>query len=98
MYRVLIPGGRLIILEFSKPVLSGISPLYDAYSFTVLPLMGKVLLDDAKSYQYLAESIRMHPDQRALKTQMEEALFERCVYYNLSGGIVALHCGVKLTA
>lgn len=96
MYRVLKPGGRLLILEFSKPVLPGLNQIYDFYSFKLLPLMGKVIANDAESYQYLAESIRMHPDQVTLKTMMEQAGFERCTYHNMSGGIVALHKGFKL--
>ena len=96
MLRTLKPGGRVLILEFTKPVLPGLKPLYDLYSFTVLPLLGKVIAKDKDSYQYLAESIRMHPDQSTLKEMMEEAGFERCEYTNLSGGIVALHRGYKL--
>lgn len=95
IYRVLKPGGRLLVLEFSKPVVPGLKPVYDAYSFKLLPLMGKVIADDADSYQYLAESIRMHPGQEELKGMMEAAGFERCDYSNLSGGIVALHRGYK---
>jgi demethylmenaquinone methyltransferase/2-methoxy-6-polyprenyl-1,4-benzoquinol methylase len=96
MYNVLKPGGRLLVLEFSKPVIPGLAPLYDAYSFSFLPLMGKLVAGDADSYRYLAESIRMHPDQKALLHKMEQAGFERCDYHNLSGGIVALHRGFKL--
>jgi demethylmenaquinone methyltransferase/2-methoxy-6-polyprenyl-1,4-benzoquinol methylase len=96
MYKVLKPGGRLLILEFSKPVLPGLNEVYDFYSFKLLPLMGKVIAKDADSYQYLAESIRMHPDQATLKAMMEQAGFERCAYHNMSGGIVALHKGFKL--
>lgn len=95
MYRTLKPGGQLLVLEFSKAVAPGLSPIYDAYSFAILPLMGKLVANDAKSYQYLAESIRMHPDQQTLKGMMEEAGFDRCEYHNLTGGIVALHRGYK---
>ena len=95
MYRVLKPGGRLLILEFSKPVLPGLSPIYDFYSFNILPAMGKIITNDSESYRYLAESIRMHPDQETLKEMMLTAGFERCDYSNLSGGIVALHRGFK---
>ena len=96
IYRVLKPGGRLLVLEFSKPVAPGLAPIYDAYSFNILPLLGKLVAGDAKSYQYLAESIRMHPDQQTLKSMMEQVGFERCDYHNLTGGIVALHRGFKL--
>ncbi|MCB1735860.1 MAG: bifunctional demethylmenaquinone methyltransferase/2-methoxy-6-polyprenyl-1,4-benzoquinol methylase UbiE [Gammaproteobacteria bacterium] len=94
--RVLKPGGRLVVLEFSKPVLPGLKPLYDLYSFTALPFMGRLVANDADSYRYLAESIRMHPDQETLKGMMVEVGFERCEYFNLSGGIVAIHRGFKL--
>lgn len=96
MYRVLKPGGRLLILEFSKPRLGPIDSLYDFYSFQVLPRLGRLIADDADSYRYLAESIRMHPDQEALSGLMAGEGFERCEYYNLSGGIVALHVGLRL--
>ena len=95
IYRVLVPGGRLLVLEFSKPVLPGLKPLYDWYSFKVLPLMGKVIAQDEASYQYLAESIRKHPDQATLKSMMQQSGFDKVDVYNLSGGIVALHIGVK---
>ncbi len=96
MYRVLKPGGRLLILEFSKPVFEPFSKLYDLYSFTALPVMGKLIANDAESYKYLAESIRMHPDQRTLKGMMEQAGFQSCDYHNLTAGIVAVHRGFKL--
>ena len=96
MYRVLKPGGRLLVLEFSKPVAPGLSPVYDTYSFKILPLMGKLVANDADSYRYLAESIRMHPDQETLKAMMETAGFDKVKYHNLTGGIVALHKGFKL--
>ncbi|HEC29268.1 MAG TPA: bifunctional demethylmenaquinone methyltransferase/2-methoxy-6-polyprenyl-1,4-benzoquinol methylase UbiE [Gammaproteobacteria bacterium] len=95
MYRILKPGGRLLVLEFSKPVAPGLGKIYDLYSFRLLPLMGKVIAGDEASYRYLAESIRMHPDQNTLKTMMMDAGFEQCDYHNLTGGIVALHRGYK---
>lgn len=95
MYRVLKPGGRAVILEFSKVQSKPLNKLYDAYSFFVLPKLGKFIANDADSYQYLAESIRMHPAQETLKEMMEQAGFERCEYQNLQSGIVALHIGFK---
>lgn len=95
MRRVLKPGGRLLVLEFSKPRLPALEPAYDFYSFKVLPVLGKLIAGDEASYRYLAESIRMHPDQDTLKQMMQQAGLERCEYFNLSGGIVALHRGYK---
>ena len=95
MLRVLKPGGRLLILEFSKPIFEPLSKAYDLYSFTALPLMGKLVAKDSESYKYLAESIRMHPDQQTLKQMMEQAGFEGCTYHNLTAGIVAVHRGFK---
>lgn len=95
IYRVLKPAGRALILEFSRPVLPGLKPLYDFYSFRVLPALGRVVARDAASYRYLAESIRMHPGQQELKTMLEQAGFEDSDYFNLSGGIVALHRGYR---
>lgn len=96
MYRVLKPGAPLLVLEFSKPESALLSKVYDTYSFKLLPFMGKVVADDPDSYKYLAESIRMHPDQETLKGMMSEAGFEKCEYFNLTGGIVALHRGYKI--
>jgi demethylmenaquinone methyltransferase/2-methoxy-6-polyprenyl-1,4-benzoquinol methylase len=91
MYQVLKPGGQLIILEFSKPVLPLLGQIYDAYSFKLLPKLGQLITNDAASYQYLVESIRMHPNQEDLKTLTLNAGFDECEYFNLNGGIVALH-------
>lgn len=95
MLRVLKPGGRLLVLEFSKPQSELLSKAYDAYSFNVLPKIGKIVANDEDSYRYLAESIRMHPDQDTLKSMMEDAGFARCEYHNMTGGIVAIHKGLK---
>lgn len=95
MLRVLKPGGRLLVLEFSKPEHDALNTLYDFYSFKVLPQMGGLIANDKESYQYLAESIRMHPDQETLKDMMVEAGFEQVAYQNMTGGIVALHRGFK---
>lgn len=94
MYRVLQPGGTLLVLEFSH-VFKPLKPVYDLYSFKMLPLMGKLIAKDADSYQYLAESIRMHPDQETLKQMMLDAGFDSVSYHNLTAGVVALHKGVK---
>jgi len=95
MLRVLKPGGRLLVLEFSKPANPLLEKVYDGYSFGVLPAMGKLITDDADSYRYLAESIRKHPDQETLKTMMSAAGYAEVEYHNMTGGIVALHRGVK---
>ncbi len=95
MLRVLKPGGRLLVLEFSKPGNKLLSKAYDQYSFRLLPLMGKLVTNDSESYRYLAESIRMHPDQETLKAMMVEAGFARVTYHNMTGGVVALHRGIK---
>ena len=96
MCRVLKPGGRLLVLEFSKPQSEGLSKLYDQYSFKFLPFMGRVVANDEASYRYLAESIRMHPDQATLKGMMDAAGFGRTQVYNLTGGVVAVHRGFRL--
>lgn len=95
MLRVLKPGGRLLVLEFSR-IWRPLETLYDAYSFQILPRLGKLVTNDAEAYRYLAESVRVHPDQDALKRMMEQAGLERVEYFNLSAGIVALHRGYKL--
>ncbi len=95
MHRVLKPGGKLLVLEFSKPQSELLSKLYDFYSFKALPLMGQMVTQDAESYRYLAESIRMHPDQQTLEQMLREAGFVRTGYHNMTGGIVALHKGIK---
>ena len=92
MARVLVPGGVALVLEFSH-VKAPLAPVYDWYSFTVLPLLGRLVVNDAASYRYLAESIRVHPDQRALAALMERSGFDRVDYYNLAAGVVALHVG-----
>ncbi|MCP4040696.1 MAG: bifunctional demethylmenaquinone methyltransferase/2-methoxy-6-polyprenyl-1,4-benzoquinol methylase UbiE [Gammaproteobacteria bacterium] len=96
IFRVLKPGGKLLVLEFSQLKLAPLRPFYDFYSLKVLPVLGRVIAGDNESYRYLAESIRMHPDQETLKEMMGDAGFERCDYFNLSAGIVALHRGWKL--
>lgn len=95
MHRVLKPGGRVLVLEFSKPTSPLLSKVYDAYSFSALPAMGKLITDDADSYRYLAESIRRHPDQESLLEMVEDAGFVDCRYHNMTGGIVAVHRGIK---
>lgn len=94
MLRVIKPGGAVIVLEFSK-IWEPLQPVYDAYSFKILPFMGKMIANDADSYSYLAESIRMHPSQETLKEMMQEVGFEHVEYFNLTAGIVALHRGYK---
>ncbi len=98
MLRVLKPGGRLLVLEFSKPTSEFLGKLYDAYSFGVIPKIGRLIAGDEDSYRYLAESIRMHPDQDTLRDMMEDAGFERCDYHNMTGGIVAIHRGFRSAA
>ncbi|HEC05813.1 MAG TPA: bifunctional demethylmenaquinone methyltransferase/2-methoxy-6-polyprenyl-1,4-benzoquinol methylase UbiE [Thiolapillus brandeum] len=96
MFQALRPGGRALVLEFSKPVIKPLEKIYDLYSFSLLPKIGKLVTRDEDSYRYLAESIRMHPDQETLREMMEQAGFENCDYHNLTGGIVAVHRGFKL--
>jgi demethylmenaquinone methyltransferase/2-methoxy-6-polyprenyl-1,4-benzoquinol methylase len=96
MHRVLKPGGSVIVLEFSHPTNEVVSKMYDFYSFNLLPAMGQVVANDAESYRYLAESIRMHPKQDELKTLMEESGLERCDYFNMTQGVVAAHRGYKI--
>jgi demethylmenaquinone methyltransferase/2-methoxy-6-polyprenyl-1,4-benzoquinol methylase len=96
MQRVLRPGGRALVLEFSHPTTAPLRAAYDLYSFQVLPRLGRLVTDDEGSYRYLAESIRVHPDQATLQAMMEAAGFERCDVHNLTGGIVAVHRGFRL--
>jgi demethylmenaquinone methyltransferase/2-methoxy-6-polyprenyl-1,4-benzoquinol methylase len=96
MFRVLKPGGRLLVLEFSQTKNPLLKKAYDLYSFTALPFMGKLVTNDSESYKYLAESIRMHPDQETLKGMMQDAGFNRVSYHNMTGGMVALHRGIKV--
>ncbi|MBT3308552.1 MAG: bifunctional demethylmenaquinone methyltransferase/2-methoxy-6-polyprenyl-1,4-benzoquinol methylase UbiE [Gammaproteobacteria bacterium] len=95
IYKALKPGGRLLVLEFSKPTNEKFRSVYDFYSFNILPVIGKVVANDEESYRYLAESIRMHPDQETLRGMMDEAGFNRTEYFNMTGGVVALHRGFK---
>jgi len=95
MFRVLRPGGRVVVLEFSHPVVPGFGPLYDLYSFHIMPIIGRLIAGKDGGFQYLAESIRVHPDQDTFMGMMEDAGFEGCEYHNLSGGIVAVHKGFK---
>jgi demethylmenaquinone methyltransferase/2-methoxy-6-polyprenyl-1,4-benzoquinol methylase len=95
MIRVLKPGRRAVVLEFSQPTMWGFAPLYDFYSFHIMPLLGRLASGDGDGFRYLAESIRVYPDQETFKTMMESAGFQRCLYHNLSGGIVSVHCGFK---
>ena len=94
IYRTLRPGGRLLVLEFSRPV-AALKPAYDFYSFNILPKLGRMIAKDESSYRYLAESIRMHPDQKTLQSMLQQSGLERCDYHNLTGGIVAVHRGYK---
>jgi demethylmenaquinone methyltransferase/2-methoxy-6-polyprenyl-1,4-benzoquinol methylase len=95
MYRVLKPGGQLLVLEFSRPTAPGLEPVYDWYSFNVLPKLGQLVANDAASYRYLAESIRKFPNQETLLGMLREAGFEQSSYHNMTGGVVALHRGYK---
>ncbi|NOX43928.1 MAG: bifunctional demethylmenaquinone methyltransferase/2-methoxy-6-polyprenyl-1,4-benzoquinol methylase UbiE [Gammaproteobacteria bacterium] len=95
IYRVLKPGGKLLVLEFSKVTIPVLATVYEAYSFNVIPKIGKLITGDEQSYQYLVESIKRHPDQGTLLAMMKEACFESCEYFNMSGGVVALHKGYK---
>jgi len=95
IYRVLKPGGKILVLEFSKPAIKGLDKIYDLYSFNVIPKLGEWICHDKASYQYLVESIRVHPDQEQLKLLMEQSGCEDVIYHNLAGGIVALHMGFK---
>lgn len=96
MYRVLKPGGKLVILEFSQPTSKPLAKLYDMYSFNIIPQLGALVCNDKASYQYLVDSIRRHPPQDKLLAMLQTAQFEQCKYYNLMGGIVAIHVGYKL--
>ncbi len=95
MLRVLKPGGQALILEFSEFKIRPLKPFYDIYSFKVLPFLGKLIVKDSDSYRYLAESIRMHPNQETFLQSMQQAGFDQCDYHNLSGGVVAVHRGYK---
>ena len=95
MYRCLKPGGKLVVLEFSKPIFKLLTKIYDGYSFNLLPKIGKLITNDEESYRYLAESIRKHPDQNTLQKMLEQAGLEDCDFINLSAGIVAMHMGYK---
>jgi len=95
MLQVLKPGGRLLVLEFSRPRSQLLSRAYDAYSFSVIPMLGRIITGDSDSYRYLAESIRVHPDQETLRQMMEDAGFIRCDYHDMTGGVVAVHRGIK---
>ncbi|WP_372740513.1 bifunctional demethylmenaquinone methyltransferase/2-methoxy-6-polyprenyl-1,4-benzoquinol methylase UbiE [Neptunomonas sp.] len=95
MTRVLKPGGKVMVLEFSKTDNPALTKLYDFYSFNILPKMGQLIAGDSESYKYLAESIRMHPDQETLKSMMQDAGLVNCKYQNMTGGVVALHTGIK---
>lgn len=96
MYQIIRPGGKLLVLEFSKPIIPLLDRIYSEYSFRVIPAIGELVVRDRESYQYLIESIRQHPNQDTLADMMADAGFERVEYFNLSGGIVAMHTGWKL--
>lgn len=95
MYRILKPGGKVLVLEFSRPAYAWLQSLYDAYSFYLIPVLGNIVTGSEDSYRYLIESIRMHPDQETLQDMIHQAGFEDCVFHNLTGGIVALHKAYK---
>jgi len=95
MYRILKPGGKMLVLEFSRPAYAWLQSLYDAYSFYLIPVLGDIMTGSADSYRYLVESIRMHPDQETLQGMIHQVGFEDCIFHNLTGGVVALHKAYK---
>ena len=96
MYQIMRSGGKLLVLEFSKPIIPLLDRMYNEYSFRIIPAIGEIVVNDRESYRYLVESIRQHPDQETLADMMADSGFERVEYFNLSGGIVALHSGWKM--